>query len=173
MKKDVKEIERCIQTLLEVQRRYPLLKNTLVRLNLSKLQSSARARWTIFNGYTLIIDSTKTKKFTKGILRGLFAHELGHIEQTYESNILKRMYDSFILFLLDYFPIIMSEKNIRSAERDADIRALKHGFGKNLIIFKRNIEKGRSKEEIQSMQYYYLSIKEVENYLKRIKKTKK
>jgi len=102
-------------------------------------------------------------------LEGLLAHEVAHVEQFSQYSFIHRSCGMFIAFLLDYFPFIQSEKSITAIEKDADYRALKHGFGKELIALRKYLESIYSAERVKKLRSRYLTIKEIKSYIKHTK----
>jgi len=94
------------------------------------------------------------------ILRGWFAHELGHVmDYEIHSNF------GMIRFGLKY---LFSEKYKKAVEHKADQYAIENGFGADIIKTKRFIYASDlfSEQYKENMKTYYMSIEEAQRQLK-------
>jgi hypothetical protein len=112
--------------------------------------------------FKIIRVSTKSKKYSKSALKGMFAHELSHFS----------IIDSMNLFQnLSYFWRLPFSKKVRADfERKADILAIKKGYANELIALKKEDAKGRTKKDLkQKYSRGYLSPEEIRQYSRKIK----
>jgi len=93
-------------------------------------------------------------KFSKMAIKGALAHELAHKIAYKNMNFLER-----ILFKFKYKNMNFRKKE----EREADIIAVKKGFGKELIKLFKESEKKFDKERFIKIKKTHLSIKEIKD----------
>lgn len=111
--------------------------------------------------------AVRTSSMPSDVLRGWFAHELGHV-----MDYLQRSWSQLIRFGLDYS---FSNSARIGMEKAADIYAIRYGFGKEIkatkdfILNHADVDE-RYKEQINK---YYLSPAEIEELLLRVEEEDK
>lgn len=86
-------------------------------------------------------------------LTGLLAHELSHIE-VYE----RMSWPMLALYGLRYS---LSDSFKRMVEREADMLAIQHGFGDELLAYREHRLATGNAEDVVFIQAYYLSPDEI------------
>lgn len=116
-------------------------------INFDFFSKNKRAYRVDFRETTLIHDDIKVKDLSEDVLKGWFAHELGHVVDYQE-----RGYWEMIIFGINYFFFDQCKKE---AEKMADVYAVRFGFEK----------------EIRAMKEYIINHADIDpKYKKRIKK---
>ena len=145
----------------EVQNGFPSIKNIPIKIINKEFTGLARLLWNPINGYRIIINPNRIKNMNKFAFKGLISHELSHVEQHLESNKILRLYNSFINYLrINYFPKIRKKEVINKLEKNADYRAIKQGYGQELISLV-NFEKSKGIR----LQNDYLSVPEIKKLI--------
>lgn len=117
-----------------VKKDFPSLQNISIDVKEKEWKGLAGARWNPISGFRLLINTKRLEKMNKSALKGLIAHELSHFEQMLEYNKVYFLYFIFLHYLkINYFPKIINQESLDKLERDADCRAVKRGYGKELI----------------------------------------
>ncbi|HLC78210.1 MAG TPA: hypothetical protein VJH92_03740 [Candidatus Nanoarchaeia archaeon] len=117
-----------------------------------------------FSFITLIfIDPKKIAAYSYNELKGLFAHELGHIERHSKRS----FYEKFS-FIIRY----LFNTNVRiEEERETDNLAIRKGYAKNLYALVKRVEKMSTREHLRYMfSKGYLSSNKIKSYAKKIGK---
>lgn len=139
-------------------RQYPI-KTTTMRaqpvFNSAYLRKSTRQYRVEISNHTSLSDHIRLEEVPPAVLTGWFAHELGHV-----IDYLDRGAVGLIGFGLGYllFPTFVT-----GAERRADLFAIDHGFGDEILATKRYILEHSSLPDRYKarMQRFYLSADEV------------
>lgn len=132
---------------LEVLSYYPELKNTQIRIFFTKTVGptmQARPPWYFLfvpkpyrvyeiriSNNTELAKGIRISDLSENVLKGWIAHELGHI-MDYD----RRSRWQLLNFVLGY---LISPNFKEGAERTADLYALQHGFGDELVLKKKYI----------------------------------
>lgn len=125
-----------------------------VTLVIKKLRrGSAESKRLPFKGDIIAVDYEKLRGANEVELKGLFAHELMHLRDYGE-----RSWLSMIVLGVKYS---FSESYRKELERQTDILAVKEGYGKELIAFKKFKQRTASEKELARYNKLYLSIEEV------------
>ncbi len=96
--------------------------------------------------------SREVRTFSKKEIKGLLAHELGHVVRFEECGFFGKLWKGFRYFV---------SKGFRDREeRACDKVAIERGCGRELYLFRKR--KGDN--------YFYLSLKEIEEYAKEVGK---
>lgn len=157
--------------LQEVKSKYYSLKNTKVILKYQELRGSAKTRWSPFIGYYLIVNPLRLEKMSYLAIKGVFAHELAHVEDminenhSYLGKIIQRMWWK----VKEKFHHDWVKKEFKKVEYNADLRTIKMGFGRELLEFKKFIQKDYSPERLKEMKETYMSLQEVKKQIKELK----
>ncbi|MEN9626482.1 MAG: hypothetical protein RL557_810 [archaeon] len=157
--KDVKRYEIILN---EIQKKFPC--PIRIQLLSKEFSGTARVLWNPISGYRLIVNPQKIKNMNSSAVKGLIAHELSHVEQFLGYNLFRRMYEAFIEYLrINYLSTIRNQKTIDAIESDADYRAIKRGYGKELIALIRF-------EQVKKIKYKnkYFSVAEVKRIMKNL-----
>ena len=108
-------------------------------------------------------DSTEAliESLPEKVIKGWYAHELGHLID-YEEYSDHQM----VIYGIKY---LSSEAFKRKVEHDADLHAINHGFGEEIIAAKKFIFSSElfGEQYKQHIKTYYMSIEEVEQRLKK------
>lgn len=148
----------------EVKKDFPTLQNISLGVRENEWKGTAGARWNLFSGFRIDINIKKLEKMNKLALKGLIAHELSHFEQMLEYNKVYFLYFIFLHYLrLHHFPNIIRQESLDKLERDADFRAVKRGYGKELIGLCKF-----EKSTAVSHKNKYLSISEIQEAMKKL-----
>ena len=126
-------------------------------------------KWTIgysspFNGNVYVdLSSINEHSFSKESVIGLLAHELAHQTSYRRRNFFKKWF-----FLWNYY---FSINKRRAIEREADLIAIRRGYGKEILAERKAQTKRLSNDnmKLKVLKKVYLSSKEIEELLKNIK----
>ena len=158
---DKEEFKEYNNIIMEIQSSFSSIKDIPIKIINKEFLGLARVLWNPIIGYRIIINLNKIKNMKKSEFKGLFAHELSHVEQYSEFHMILRLYNSFINFLrINYFPKIRKKEVINKIEKDADYRAIKQGYGQELISLL-NFEKSKGIR----LQNDYLSVPEIKKLI--------
>ncbi len=162
-------------TFREALAKYPILHSYLIELRQHKIKASTMQARPVFNLKSFLFgfshyrininkqvrnqNELLVRDLPVKVLRGWFAHELGHIVDYLDRSPL-----AMLLYGLRYFLFSSFRRN---AEWEADRIAIKYGFRKDILATKRFILEHelldqRYKEKIKK---YYMSIDEAEKYI--------
>lgn len=132
-------------------------------INADFFNKNKRAYRVSFRETTLIHDKIKVKDLPKNVLKGWFAHELGHIVDYQQ-----RSYWNMIKFGLYY--LFFDQCKIE-AEKMADIYAIQFGFKKEIRAMKEYIinHADIDPKYKSRIEKYYLSPEEIEHLVQEIK----
>ena len=143
---------------------FPNLKNKEIIVtefpNISKKYSAGAGEFLIFKW---IIVLRKCRKYSNKALIGLLAHELSHCYITERMGLLEK----FIYFIRWVFSKRMRAK----AETQTDLITIKKGYGEELILLRKGISIGKTKEQLEERaKRGYLSLGEIKTYMKKLGK---
>jgi hypothetical protein len=127
-----------------ITKNFPILKNKVV-VKEKSMPSKAKARYTL-KGRTIFLNKD-LRKYTIKALRGLFVHELSHLE------INKKKGFGWFLSKIDIILAYSSAKYRQIIEKEADALTIKKGYKKELVITRRLLRPRNSR--------YYLSLEEI------------
>lgn len=105
----------------------------------------------------------KRKRYNNKILTGIFAHELAHILQ--HNRLKLNWFQKIIRLLRGWTSTIFDKKYISKIEKEADRIAIRKGFGKNIMLVRRNNEKTLSKKELDRRRKIYYSPEDLEKFV--------
>lgn len=151
MNKHIKRYQKIISNL--INKSFPKLKGRKVRIFETKLFVTHGMYLPVFN---FIIIHKKCRHFSNNVIKGVIVHELCHAEQSIKVGFLKD-----ILYDIIYW---FSPKFKKKIEIDADKRAIKKGYSKELYESTKKFETEFGKIE------YGLSLKQIKDYAKKIRK---
>jgi hypothetical protein len=120
-------------------------------------ETSAWARNYPLQGAVITLDPEKLANLSDGQLTGLLAHELSHLE------VYERM--SWITLAFYGLRYSLSDSFKRTVEREADLLAIQHGFGKELLMYREHRLETGSMEDVAFIQTYYLSPDEIKELI--------
>ena len=100
-------------------------------------------------------------KWPKEAVTGLFAHELGHIA-SYET----RSYLNRMLFIWNFY---LSDAARREVEREADMIAIKEGYGKELVLTRTLAIRDYDDKRVRKMRDVYYWPEELEDIISSMK----
>ena len=106
--------------------------------------------------YEIIIDIDELKNISDFELRGLFSHELAHLESYSKLNWLQL--GTFAIFYS------ISDGFKKKVERATDIRTIEKGFGKELLAFREYRLRTASENDKKILMTYYLSPDEIKSF---------
>ncbi|MEK6879443.1 MAG: hypothetical protein AABY22_07550 [Nanoarchaeota archaeon] len=150
-------LEKSVVIMNDVKQSYPLLNDIDIEIKLVFLDSgAAEAHKLFFSGYEVLLDYDDLKNADEDVLKGLFAHELAHLED-YSS----RLWFSMIVFGIKYALFDSYKKEV---ERKTDLSAIEHGFKKEFYEFRKYRLETGSKSDLESLEENYLSLEEIESY---------
>lgn len=158
-------IKKSCSFLKEIQKDFLSIKDVHIKVISMNFSGTARVLWNPLFGYKFIINPIRVMDMNELSLKGLIAHELSHVEQLFEYNLFYRIYESFINHLrINYFPRIRKQEVINKIEIDADYRAIKRGYGQELISLTRFEMSKKIKNKNK-----YLTISEIKDLIKKNK----
>jgi len=118
--------------------------------------------------YLVLFGEPKQKKSYEASV-GFLAHELSHLEDLEKLSVLRAFLEYNIIndLSIDFLFLPIFNK----MERDADVKAIKKGYAKNLFINHKTVAK-RYPKWIQKMAYKrgYFSPEQIKSYAKKIGK---
>lgn len=106
-------------------------------------------------GSIIWIDASKLMGISSLELQGLLAHELAHAKKYSEMNIL-----SLTGYGIHY---AFSSSFKRQVERETDMTAISHGFGKGLAAFRAYRLQIGNAHDVRLLEKYYMGVDEVKN----------
>jgi len=116
---------------------------------------SAEAKRYPFRGYFIVLDYSELGNASDFELRGMIAHELGHLE-TYS-----RM--SWLGLGIYGMRYEFSREFRKEVERETDVIAIRHGFGEELLAFREYRLRTGSEKDRKILEDFYLSLEEIKN----------
>ena len=146
-----------------IKKNFPRLKRRWIPLTEAKifnLKYSAIAFYFLF--FSWIIIHPKVRKYSRASLKALFAHEFAHLDLIANMNFFEKIKFAFIW--------LFTKRGKENFERDADIHAIKKGYGKGLIELRKQSKKTYTKEELKKGRQGYLTIREIKSYIRKFKK---
>jgi hypothetical protein len=136
---------------------FPSLRNINVGITFENVdEGSAETRAYPFGFYKIILDTDELTNSTDNELKGMFAHELSHIEFYYSID-----WISLGIFTIGY---VSSNTFKRFVERSTDMSAISHGFGNELELFRAYRLRTASATDKIILEKYYLSPEEISIY---------
>jgi len=108
-----------------------------------------------FFWFSLVRVSLRLREFSSGEIKGVLAHELGHVFRFESCSFFGKLWKGFRYFSFRKFRMI--------EENACDRIAIERGYGKGLALYKTKKKKGKYSD-------CYLSAKEVKKYAKEIEK---
>ncbi len=114
---------------------------------------SAEAKRYPFRGYVIVLDYSELENASDFELRGMMAHELGHLE-TYS----RMSWLGLAGYALHYE---FSSKFRKEVERETDMIVIQHGFGEELLAFREYRLRTGSEKDKKILGDYYLSLEEI------------
>jgi len=113
-----------------------------------------------FGFFNVIMINPVLRTFSDKELKGLFAHELSHIQRHKDRSFFQK-----ISFIINY---LLSKKSRREEEREADKLTIKKGYGNELYALMKKAYRV-SKWHEKRLKSTHLSLKEIKLYTKRNK----
>ena len=150
--------DRCEFLIAKVKKDFPLLKDVKIYLEFRNLKGSMQSKKVISN-YVISIDSKKYMDAKDNEIIGALVHELAHLE-TYK----KKNFFEMIWFGAHY---LFSRKFSKEVDRNADNVVLERGYGNELLANRLFLEKIDSKKELHRLRENYLTLEEIESYLRK------
>jgi len=149
--------ERCKKLILNVQKRFPELKNIKIHLEIRKLENASMwAKRTFFGKYLVIIDPIKYKDATNKQISGVLPHEFVHfVEYTKMSR--------FMYFYLGLW-YKFSKKFKEKKEKETDRETIRRGFARDLYANRVFRIKTSPPEYKKNVLCFYLIPKEIKKY---------
>jgi len=127
MNKDIKDFERrCKKIVSRIIGSYPKLKNSVIMIEVKKLDKSSMFAKQVRKGeYKILISYDKYKDSSDEVITGGLAHELSHFEdfETY----------SILDWIIGHILFRISKSYRRRIEARMDIETIKKGYGKELL----------------------------------------
>lgn len=120
-------------------------------------ETSAWARTYPFQGAVITLDPEKLENLSDAQLTGLLAHELSHLEVYERMNWITLAFYGLRYSFSDTFK--------RTVEREADLLAIQHGFGKELLAYREYRLATGSSDDVVFIQTYYMSPEEIRTTL--------
>jgi Zn-dependent protease with chaperone function len=120
-------------------------------------EASAWARTYPFQGDIITLDPEKLVNISDAQLTGLLAHELSHIE----------VYERMNWFILAMYGLrySLSDSFKRTVEREADMLAIQHGFGEELLAYREYRLTTGDAEDVAFIRAYYLTVEDIQREL--------
>lgn len=138
----------------EIKNNFSFIGNEEIKIIIEKVNhGSAEAKRYPSKGNKIIIDSDKLQNVSDFELRGLFSHEIAHLESYSEMNWLQ-----LGVFAIRYS---VSDAFKKKVERETDVASVEKGFGKELLAFREYRLKTASKDDKKTLIAYYLSPEEI------------
>lgn len=101
-----------------------------------------------------------TNKLNKEILRAVLIHELYHKVQYLKLGIFKR--------LIKILMYKLSNKTKEKIELEAHTETVKRGFGRGIILLRRNVISRHNKEQWAKIKHLFLTDKQVKKIMKKV-----
>jgi hypothetical protein len=136
----------------EFKKSFPEVKSKLIQSNKKSFMFSSPITKNIYFNKKQFTDF----KFSKNAIKGVLAHEFSHQLIYNEMNIIDRL-----LFKLRYKDFEFRRKK----EREADLIAIKRGFGDELIKLNKESKEKFDKKRFNNIKKVHLSVKEIKELM--------
>jgi predicted SprT family Zn-dependent metalloprotease len=137
-----------------IKNNFPILKDKKIKIYENKrIRFSADTRR--FPFFLRIRTNPILREHSDGMLIGIFAHELTHLEKFVNSS-------KFEYYILREFKII-SKKFIKREEEETDKEVIKKGYAKELYL-QRKSRWGLKDRKIEKLKKFYISPDKIKNY---------
>ena len=157
----VKKYEKIVRVL--IKKHFPSLRGIKIKIKEKKLMNAyTYMLGSLFLDYYSIFVSPELRNKHQIITAGL-VHELIHFED------FKKWKLNFFQGILLEIKYLFSKKYRTEIERRTDIKTIKKGYGKGLLLYRKFLEKSLSEKLFKKRKAYYLSKEEIAEYLKRQK----
>lgn len=168
MNKHVEEYHQIVNDM--IRKSFPSLKNRKIFIFeiTHPIYPWSWASALSFLGMNLICVNPRTRRLDYIAKKSIFVHELCHIED-FRKNAKK--HKTFLLY--KYLKILFNRSYASEIEKQADIKSIKKGYGKELLyrtILITKIESKKMREKRRKMGY--LTSKEIRAYMKKFKNQK-
>jgi len=163
MNKSIKESQKIVDQL--IKKSFPELRDK----NIKVFEIPKWIVWWVggFVFKRFVIITKNVTNLDKESLKGLFAHELCHVEDSIKRTYIQETIQAIRESLSWLFNTLYS-KNI---ERKTDLRTIKKGYAKELFKYSSEREKRKPKKTLIALYNRgYLSPKQIKSYAKKIGK---
>jgi len=159
MNRYVNKYRKIVDSLIE--KSFPNLRGKKIIVTETKILNFNYSATTVYFVFLSWIGvHPKSKKYPPEALTALFAHELAHIDLIANMGVWQK--------LIFAFSWLFTKKCKANFEKDADMLAIKKGYGKGLIKFEEEALKGYSRRKLSGVfERGYLSVKETKDYMKK------
>lgn len=154
---------RCEGLLARIRKDFPALNRVRIHIKIKRLKKGSLWANTILHFYYLIIvDPNKYRDAKDKELIGGLAHELIHLEDYKKMN--------FFRWLFSFIHYYASKKYAKKVERNIEIKVIKRGYGKYLLLNREFRLKRISTKEFKKIGKNYLTPEEIKIYMKKLRR---